>query len=225
MPKKQIGCQYVYISNASTSQVPHSFLYIFLCRRCTTTTWKLLISLFWRTWTQENDFLFLFVNFRYNTVFKNSPPEKIANIWWIERDGISATNWLKSRWAGFINRGEYKISHNTSVPFWICPEAGFSSNFPALDTRKIRRRTLFSVTLSRKKPCPVGPSLCTADPSSLKKPVSPNVFFFFRGRGVCTQPSRPKKNSSVSRLGLFIIEDPQQSFKISCLQFVRISSF
>ena len=112
---------------------------------------------------------FCFSEFRYNTVFKNSPPEKITNVWRIERDGISATNWLKSRWAGFINRGEYKISHNTSVPFWICPEAGFSSNFPALDISKIRRRTLYSITLSWKKSCPVGPSLCTADPCPLLK--------------------------------------------------------
>ena len=125
---------------------------------------------------------FCFPEFRYNTVFKNSPPEKITNIWRIGWDGISATNWLKSRWAGFINSGEYKISHSTSVPFWICPEAGFSSHFPALDTRKIRRRTLFSVTLSRKKPCPVGPSLCTADPCPLlkNKSISP---YFFLGEG------------------------------------------
>ena len=27
-----------------------------------------------------NDFLFVFLNFAYNTVFKNSPPEKITNI-------------------------------------------------------------------------------------------------------------------------------------------------
>ena len=120
-------------------------------------------------------FLFSWILIQY------SVPEKITNIWRIERDGISATNWLKSRWAGFINRGEYKISHNTSVSFWICPEAGFSSNFPALDTRKIRRRTLFSVTLSRKKPCPVGPSLCTADSCpSFKKQISLSLFFFFR---------------------------------------------
>ena len=119
-----------------------------------------------------------FPEFRYNTVFKNSPPEKITNVWRIERDGISTTNWLKSRWTGFINRGEYKISHSTSVPFWICPEAGFSSNFPALDTRKIRRRALFSVTLSRKMPCPVGPSLCTADPSLLLKNKSLSPYFF-----------------------------------------------
>ena len=147
-----------------------AFLYIFLCRRCTTTTWKLLISLFWRTWTTF--FLFSWISIQY------SVPEKITNIWRIERDGISATNWLKSRWAGFINSGEYKISHNTSVPFWICPEAGFSSNFPALDIGKIRRRTLFSVTLSRKMPCPVGPSLCTADPCPLLKNKSISPYFF-----------------------------------------------
>ena len=120
---------------------------------------------------------FCFPEFWCNTVFKNSPPEKITKVWRIERDGISTTNWLKSRWAGFINRGEYKISDSTSVPFWICPEAGFLSNFPALDTRKIHRRTLFSVTLSRKKPCPVGPSLCTADPCPLLKNKSISPYF------------------------------------------------
>ena len=52
---------------------------------------------------------FCFPEFRYNTVFTNSPPEKITNIW--GRDGISTTNWLKSRWAGFVNRGEHKNSH------------------------------------------------------------------------------------------------------------------
>ena len=121
---------------------------------------------------------FCFPGFRYNTVFKNSPPEKIANTWRIGRDGVSATNWLKSRWAGFINRGEYKISHSTSVPFWICQEAGFSSIFPVWDSRKIRRRTLFSVTLSRKMPCPVGPSLCAADPCPLLKHKSISPYFF-----------------------------------------------
>ena len=119
-----------------------------------------------------------FLEFRYNTVFKNSPPEKITNLWRIERDGISTTNWLKSRWAGFINRGEYKISHSTSVRFWRCLEAGFSSIFPVWDSRKVRRRTLFPVTLSRKMPCPVGPSLCTADPCPLLKNKSISPYFF-----------------------------------------------
>ena len=53
----------------------------FLCRHCTTATWNCLISRF-------NDFVFLFLNF--DTVFWNSTPEKFANIWRIERVGISA---------------------------------------------------------------------------------------------------------------------------------------
>ena len=40
-------------------------------------------------WTQENDFLFLFLHF--DTVLQNSTPEKTANIWRIEREGINAT--------------------------------------------------------------------------------------------------------------------------------------
>ena len=39
----------------------------FLCHRCTTTSWKCLIDyVFWRTWTKESDFLFVFLNFRYS---------------------------------------------------------------------------------------------------------------------------------------------------------------
>ena len=51
-------------------------------------------DVFWRTWTKESVYLFLFLNF--DTAFKNSPPEKNADIWGIERDGISVTNWLKT---------------------------------------------------------------------------------------------------------------------------------
>ena len=40
-----------------------------------------------RMWTQDNNFLFLFLNF--NIVFSNSAPEKFANIWWIEQVEIS----------------------------------------------------------------------------------------------------------------------------------------
>ena len=50
-----------------------------------TKMWKCLISRLWRTWTQDHDLLFLFLNFDLS-----STPEKIANIWWTERDGISA---------------------------------------------------------------------------------------------------------------------------------------
>ena len=40
------------------------------------------------TWTQDNNFLFLFLNF--NIVFSNSTPEKFANIWRMEQVEISA---------------------------------------------------------------------------------------------------------------------------------------
>ena len=39
-----------------------------------------------KKWTQDNYFDFLFLTF--DAVFKNSTPEKIGNIWRIERDGI-----------------------------------------------------------------------------------------------------------------------------------------
>ena len=45
----------------------------------------------------------------------------------------------------------------------------------------IRQRTLFFVTLRREKPCPMGPSLCSATPSDpLKKKYLPQ---FFLGEG------------------------------------------
>ena len=55
----------------------------FLCLRCTTTTWKYLISRFVDDVTQDNDFLFRFLN--PDAVFSNSSQERL-----IERDGISA---------------------------------------------------------------------------------------------------------------------------------------
>ena len=50
-----------------------------------------------RTWTQDSDFLFLFLIFGGDTVFANSTPEKIANVWRIERDGTSAINFEIAR--------------------------------------------------------------------------------------------------------------------------------
>ena len=43
-----------------TLHVRHIFLYIFLP---STKMWKCLISRLWRTWTQDHDLLFLFLNF------------------------------------------------------------------------------------------------------------------------------------------------------------------
>ena len=58
-----------------------------------------------RTWTQYNDFLFHFLNF--DTVFKNSSPEKNANIWRTERDGKSAVQFEAAR-VHFLSR-DFKI--------------------------------------------------------------------------------------------------------------------
>ena len=43
----------------------------------------------WRTWTQDNDFLFLFLNFD-GRVLEFHSRRKIVNVWRIEQDGISA---------------------------------------------------------------------------------------------------------------------------------------
>ena len=58
----------------------------FLCNRCTTATWNFLISLFWRTWAQENDCLLFFLNFDYEVHLVS---EKFSNIWRIEQDTIN----------------------------------------------------------------------------------------------------------------------------------------
>ena len=50
---------------------------------------------FWRTWTQDDDFVFVFLNF--DTVLWNSNPEKFANIWRITRAGISVNSLFKWR--------------------------------------------------------------------------------------------------------------------------------
>ena len=48
-----------------------------------------------RTWTQDNDFLFLFLNF--DTVLWNWTPEKFTNIWRIEWDGTSTIKFAGGR--------------------------------------------------------------------------------------------------------------------------------
>ena len=77
MPTKQQLCTFITLFSK------------FLYHHCTTTIWKCLFHILWRTRTQDNDFFFLFLHF--DIVFYNSTPEKTANIWRIERQGISAT--------------------------------------------------------------------------------------------------------------------------------------
>ena len=73
--KKAIGSDGQNNNSARASR----FLCAFLCRHCTTTTRKSLISRF-----VEN------VNTRQLYFSLREPPEKIANIWQTERDGTSA---------------------------------------------------------------------------------------------------------------------------------------
>ena len=49
----------------------------------------------WRTWTQDNNFLFLFLKFK--TVLQNSTPETLVIICRIEQDGINAIKFEAAR--------------------------------------------------------------------------------------------------------------------------------
>ena len=60
----------------------------FLCRRCTTTTWKCLISRFVEDGNTGQQPSFSFLELWYSPSELNS--QRIANIWRIKRDGISA---------------------------------------------------------------------------------------------------------------------------------------
>ena len=60
----------------------------FLCRHCTTTTWKCLISRFVENANTRQQLYFSFAELWYSLLEFNSR-KKIANIWRTERDGIS----------------------------------------------------------------------------------------------------------------------------------------
>ena len=63
----------------------------FLSRHCTTTTWNCQSNF---TFWQDNDFLFLLLNLNQSVRIQ---PQKIANIWRIERDGISPIKFIAAR--------------------------------------------------------------------------------------------------------------------------------
>ena len=67
----------------------------FLCRRCTTTTWKCLISRFVEDGNTGQQLSFSFVELWYSPSELNC--QKIANIWQTERDGISAIKFEAAR--------------------------------------------------------------------------------------------------------------------------------
>ena len=71
--------------------------YSFLCNHCTTTTWKCLICDLWRTWTEDNDLPFLFLNF--DRVLWS---EKFTNIWRNELDIRSMVK-FEAAWTHFLS--------------------------------------------------------------------------------------------------------------------------
>ena len=67
----------------------------FLCRLCTTTTWKSLISRFVENGNTEQQISFSFPELWYKPLEINS--KKITNIWRIKRDRISAIKFEEAR--------------------------------------------------------------------------------------------------------------------------------
>ena len=67
----------------------------FLCRRCTTTTWKCLISRFVEDGNTGQQLSFSFLELWYSPSELNC--QKIANIWRIKRDGKSAIKFEAAR--------------------------------------------------------------------------------------------------------------------------------
>ena len=71
-----------------------TLFYTFLCRRCTTTTWKCLISLFVEDVKTKQR---LFSSFPELCSLLDLTPEKFVNIWRIKRVGISAIKFEVAR--------------------------------------------------------------------------------------------------------------------------------
>ena len=72
----------------------------FLCRHCTTTTWKCLISGFFKDGNLRQQLSFSFPELWYSPLEFNS--KQFANIWWIKRDGISAIK-FEATWIQFLS--------------------------------------------------------------------------------------------------------------------------
>ena len=89
--KKAIGLDWQNKNSARVSRFfVHSLAFVAPLRR--KSAYFHLLS---RTCTQENYFLFLFLNF--DTVFQNSPLEKFASICRIKRDGITPIKFKVAR--------------------------------------------------------------------------------------------------------------------------------
>ena len=72
----------------------------FLCRHCTTTTWKCLISGFFKDGNLRQQLSFSFPELWYSHLEFNS--KKFANIWRIKRDGINAIK-FEATWIQFLS--------------------------------------------------------------------------------------------------------------------------
>ena len=72
----------------------------FLSSRCTTTTWKCLISRFVEDGNTGQQLSFSFLELWHSPSEPNS--QKIANIWRIKRDGISAIK-FEAAWIHFLS--------------------------------------------------------------------------------------------------------------------------
>ena len=68
----------------------------FLCRHCTTTTWKYLISRLVEDLKTRQRLYFSFPELLYSLLEFNSP-KKFANIWRIERNGIYKSDYVSNR--------------------------------------------------------------------------------------------------------------------------------
>ena len=66
--------------------------FTFLCRHCTTTTWKYLTSCFKENLNKRRRIFFLYLNL--SSAPKRSPPGKFAYIWHFRRIGIKATKFI-----------------------------------------------------------------------------------------------------------------------------------
>ena len=87
--KKRIGLDWQNNNFARAS-----LFYTFLCRHCTTTTWKCLSFIFlWRTLPSDDELFFLFLNLQ--TVSKKTTSRKFSYIWHFQRTGINATKFEK----------------------------------------------------------------------------------------------------------------------------------
>ena len=94
----------------------------FLCRRCTTTTWKCLISRFDEDVNRRQQFSFSFPELWYSLL--RIQLKKIANIWRIKRDRISVIKFEAAR-IHFLSDVFVAVAVVVaSAPYWLTISVG-----------------------------------------------------------------------------------------------------